>query len=84
MEKGGKMMTDENPYNGISHVVRVHTNYKTQCEHCDALFDYNEFAESINHYIEHGYKLLHIGTETHHIEGNLWYFSVATLGKKIS
>jgi len=75
-------MSTRNYYEGIKHVVHIHTNYPTNCEHCSASFEANRFAESMNHYVEqHGYKLLHVGSETANFEGNHWYFSVATLGK---
>jgi hypothetical protein len=77
------MMTTENYYKDIKHVVYISTNIGTGCEHCDAKIGIDNFAESINHYInDHGYKLLHVGTETSHdMEGNPWHSSVAVLGK---
>jgi len=75
-------MSPGNHYEGIKHVVYIHTSYRTDCEHCNANFEHDWFAQAINHYIEqHGYKLLHVGSETEKIEGKPWYFSVATLGK---
>ncbi len=43
----------------------------------------HKLAESINHYIEmHGYKLLHVGTETiHDDQGEPWHTTVSVLGK---
>jgi len=69
-------------YKGIKHVVCIRTNLETNCEHCDMKFDYHQFTEAINHYIEqHGYKLLYIGSETQYIEKAIHSFSVAFLGK---
>ncbi len=75
-------MTNENYYEGIKHVVHISTGTGTRCEHCDANFKHEEFADPINHYIEqHGYRLLHVGTETIDDEdGNPWHTSVAVLG----
>jgi hypothetical protein len=76
-------METENYYKGIKHVVHVSTNTLSTCEHCDTKIGLEKFDESINHYIEqHGYKLLHVGTETSHdTEGKPWNSSVALLGK---
>ena len=76
-------MPSDNIYNGISHVVQISTNIEKGCEHCQYFEKSDEFATSINHYIEkHGYRLLHIGTETtRDYEEKLCYISVALLGK---
>lgn len=76
-------MATQNYYEGINHVIHVSTNIGTSCEHCNFNIGLDNFAESINHYIEqHGYKLLHTGTETSHdMSGNPWHSSVALLGK---
>ena len=76
-------MTAENYYRGISHVVYISTNVSTGCEHCSMQIGFENFAESINHYIKkHGYKLLHVGTETStSSNGEPWHSSVAILGK---
>lgn len=75
-------MTKENYYEGIKHVVHISTDTEEHCEHCDVSFDHEKIAESINHYIEqHGYRLLHVGTEScHDMNGDLWHSSVAVLG----
>lgn len=75
-------MSVGNHYEGIKHVVRIHTNNRTKCEHCDTNFEEYEFTKAINHHIEqHGYKLLYVGTESAYFEGNAHYYSVAILGK---
>ena len=76
-------MTPANYYEGIKHVVQISTSIGTSCEHCDFPIGTDNFAESINHYIEqHGYKLLHVGTETDRdSDGNPWQSTVALLGK---
>ena len=75
-------------YDGVQHVVQVDSNTGGRCKICNASFcgsdeDELSLAEPINHYIkEHGYRLLHVGTETTHSEaGKLWYVTVAVLGK---
>ena len=67
----------------ISHVVRINTNEPSRCEHCDFKIDSHNFAESINHYLEqHGYSVLHIGTESVMTDRDEPYHtSVAMLGK---
>jgi tRNA U54 and U55 pseudouridine synthase Pus10 len=65
------------------HIIYLSTNISKKCEHCNTVFGISDdFADSINHYIaKHGYKLLHIGTETsENTEGALWHSTVALLG----
>ena len=73
----------QNYYEGVKHVVNISTDIGTKCEHCDVGIGLENFAGSINHYIEkHGYKLLHVGTETHHdAESKPWHSTIALLGK---
>jgi hypothetical protein len=69
-------------YDGIQHVVHISTNIGEICNECTKRIGLDTIAESINHYIEHGYKLLHVGTETSHDKnGNPWHSTVAILGK---
>lgn len=70
-------------YKGISHVVHISTNISKSCEHCKEFIDSEELGTSINHYIDkHGYKLLHVGTETiHDMDGKPWHTTVAVVGK---
>jgi hypothetical protein len=71
-------MTTENIYDGITHVVQLSTHIGSSCEHCNFSVGCDNFVESINHYItQHGYKLLHIGTQT----GEGLQMTVALLGK---
>lgn len=76
-------MTTQKYYEGVQHVVHISTNIGTGCEHCNEQIGLDRLAESINHYIEqHGYKLLHVGTETSHdTNGNPWHSTAAVLGK---
>lgn len=75
-------MTKKNHYEGVKHVVYISTNIGTGCEHCKEPIGTDQLAQSINHYIKkHGYKLLHVGTETGHADSGLWHSTVAVLGK---
>lgn len=75
-------MTTQNYYEDVKHVVQISTDTMTGCEHCNEKIGHERFAESINHYIEqHGYKLLHVGTETTHGDEGPWHSTVAILGK---
>lgn len=76
-------METENYYKGINHIIHVSTNVITGCDYCSFAIGGDNFSESVNHYIEkHGYKLLHIGTETStDVDGKPWHSSVAILGK---
>lgn len=64
-------------------VVTVSTNIGTTCSECDFLIKSEEFDKNVNHYInEHGYTLLHVGTETgRDYEGAIYHSTVAVLGK---
>ena len=76
-------MLTPNYYSGVQHVVQISTNIGTGCEHCSTSIGLEEFAQSVNHYIEqHGYKLLHIGQETGtDMDGKPWHNTVAVLGR---
>jgi hypothetical protein len=60
-------------------VVRISTDVITACERCTHAIGGDKFADSINHYINaHGYKLLHVGSETlHGSDGKPWHTTVA-------
>lgn len=88
-------MATKNYYEGVTDVVYVSTNNNSSsCPKCkkqleragsQSLMDKgSNFTELINHYIrKHGYKLLHVGTETQYgvHEKGLWHDTVAVLGK---
>jgi hypothetical protein len=76
-------MTDR--FNGMKHVVRLSTNEGHRfCSHdgCKFQITRDEFEDLTNHYInDHGYVLLHIGTETTDgPKGAPWHATVAVLG----
>jgi hypothetical protein len=77
-------MPTKSRYEGVKHVVDISTNISKGCEECSKqIGGPDSLAESINHYIEkHGYRLLHVGTET--IDGPdsaPWHTSAAVVGK---
>ena len=77
-------MTTQNYYEGVQHVVFISTDITTGCEHCNERIGGTErFGGSINHYIEqHGYKLLHVGSETiRDFAGTPWHTTIAVVGK---
>ncbi|MBA7561066.1 hypothetical protein ES708_02701 [subsurface metagenome] len=79
------MVTTQKILDNIKHIIHVSTINIGLCEFfregCEQNFHTFDFA--VNHYIEkHGYKLLHIGPETHQKEtGDIFNCTVAVLGK---
>jgi hypothetical protein len=66
-----------------THIIHISTDGGTRCKLCGPQADLVFFDKLINHYIEqHGYKLLHVGTETSRekMEGKLYHSTVAVLG----
>lgn len=67
------------------HVVYLSSDVKKGCEHCNEPIPFGDSADIgiwVNHYINHGYKLLHIGTESSwNHEGAPWNSTVAVMGK---
>ena len=74
-------------YDGVNSIVKISTNLGETCKHCTfsigAWSNGDNFAASIEHYInEHGYKLLHVGSETDRDdEGPPWQSTIAVVGK---
>jgi hypothetical protein len=68
----------------IQKVVFVSSDSGEACRVCgshESLGLDVDIGEKINHYIGHGYKLLHVGAETKpENKGQLWYRTVAILG----
>ena len=64
-------------------VVKLSSNISETCKHCNTQLKGEDLDDSINHYIkEHGYKILHVGSETSEsYDGKLWIHTVAMLGK---
>jgi hypothetical protein len=62
-------------------VVTVSTVIEMGCPVCNHWMGGDRFDESVQHMIEHGYVLLHVGSQTsENREGDLWHASVAILG----
>ena len=63
--------------------TQLSTNIGRSCEHCGTMVGSNDdgdLSDSINHYIsEHGYELLHVGTQTSRGDEGLWHHTVAVL-----
>ncbi len=70
-------------YENVQHVVHISTDVVRGCEHCSELIGGDNFAKSVNHYIEqHGYKLLHTGSEWgRDMDGESCQHTVAVLGR---
>jgi hypothetical protein len=43
--------------------------------------DWESLEERVNHYLKHGYKLLHVGQETSRANEGLYHATVAVLGR---
>lgn len=56
-------MTDDNIYKGITKVMQITPDSIEQCQPC--VYLPINLADAINHYIsKHGWKLLHIGSQS--------------------
>ena len=67
----------------VKEVVQVTSSFWKCCKYCSALKMSEDSVEAqVNHYLGHGLKLLHIGTESSRSpEGEVWQSTVAVLGK---
>ncbi len=65
------------------HIVQISTGNSNGCEICHFHKPVDGFSKMVNHYIEeHGYKLLHVGTETDLGPNDVpWHNTVAVVGK---
>jgi hypothetical protein len=69
-------------YDNISHVIHITCGVDAACEHCDAWPAHARFDGTVNHYITtHGYRLLHIGSESSARADQIGSSTVAVLGK---
>jgi hypothetical protein len=66
----------------VGQVVRVSSSEGRMCEACNSeSIGLDRFAESINHYLGHGYHIVHVGQETVRDDsGALRQSTVAILG----
>ena len=71
-------------HKGVKEVVEVSSSFWKCCKYCSALkMSEDSVEEQVNHYLRHGLKLLHIGTESSRtVEGEIWHSTVAVLGKE--
>lgn len=74
-------MSDSSQYEGIKKIIRVVSNNQETCVECHQ--PPRDFETTVNHFIaDHGYKVLHIGTETEFVNENTpCHSTVAVLGK---
>jgi len=68
----------------VKEVVQVSSSFWKCCKYCSALkLSQDSVEEQVNHYLGHGLKLLHIGTESSRTDdGAVWQSTVAVLGKE--
>lgn len=52
-----------------------------RCPDCGQTFECEDIGKAISHAIGHGYRLLHIGTESQRASEGLWHSTVAFIGK---
>jgi hypothetical protein len=67
----------------VKEVVEVSSSFWKTCKYCSALKLSDDSVEAqVNHYLGHGLKLLHIGTQSSRTaEGEIWLSTVAVLGR---
>ncbi len=75
-------MSEKSIYAGIQKVAQVNSGTGESCSVCRARLDAPEdFAGAVNHYLDHGYVLLHVGQQTSRADEGLWTETVAILGR---
>lgn len=75
-------MGEKSIYTGVQKVVQVYSGTGEACSECRALLDATvDFGGAVNHYLDHGYILLHVGQQTTRADEGLWQESVAILGR---
>ena len=67
----------------VKEVVEVSSSFWKTCKYCaDLKLSEDSIEEQVNHYLRHGLKLLHVGTQSSRTpEGEIWQSTVAVLGK---
>ncbi len=72
-------------FEGVRTVVELNSHVGGVCEECQKLIltaAGENMGQAVTHYITaHGYKLLHIGTQTDGDDAGLLYRTVAFVGK---
>lgn len=75
-------MSNTGDYAGISNIAQVRSGAVEACSACNSSLDATEdFAGAVNHYLGHGYMLLHVGQQTSKTEEGVWTETVAILGR---
>jgi hypothetical protein len=79
-------MSEDDPWLAIvnmKHVVQISSDVHGPCEDCGDFRTDNNVGNAINHYLEHGYVLLHVGSQTtNDLDGKLRHSTVAIMGLK--
>ncbi len=57
------MQTDKS-YQDITKTISFYSDTGGKCKECQSPLSGKNISEAINHYLAHGYKLLHIGQES--------------------
>ncbi len=72
------------PTTKVKEVVQVSSSFWKCCKCCSELkLAQDSIEEQINHYLGHGLRLLHIGTESSRTpQGEVWNSTIAVLGKE--
>jgi hypothetical protein len=71
-------------FDDITHTVQISSDVRRSCAVCGGGGPGLEadVAEWINHYLEHGYRLLHVGQQTtDDARGRPWQTTIALVGK---
>ena len=74
-------MSAENYCEGIKEILQIMPENVQRCPLCNEMPE--DFAGTVNHYLaKHGYKLLHVGTQSSlHENGDVVHDVTAVLGK---
>lgn len=75
-------MSEESIYTGVQKVAQVYSGTGEACSECRSPLDATvDFGGAVNHYLDHSYKLLHVGQQTTRADEGLWQETVAILGR---
>lgn len=71
------------PYTGIKQVVEITKSLSKHCPECEWFpQEGDDFDDRVNHYLGHGFVLLHVGEQTSHDrDGKPWREAIAILGR---
>jgi len=75
-------MSEKSIYTEVQKVAQVYSGTGEACSECRARLDATvDFGGAVNHYLDHGYTLLHVGQQTSRADEGLWQETVAILGR---